>query len=117
MKWIFRLLVPAGLALALGAVHGLALAAEPRWENALAGRLRQIKETGVARLGYRERATPFFYVGAEGRPVGHTLDLCRAIVRLYDRWFVRPLPSGERIGLPMGTQLRRSLELLGLPPE
>lgn len=41
----------------------------------------------------------------------------REIVWLYDRWFVRPLPSGERIGLPMGTQLRRSLELLGLPPE
>ena len=40
----------------------------------------------------------------------------REIVWLYDRWFVRPLPSGERIGLPMGTQLRRSLELLGLPP-
>ena len=98
MKWIFRLLFPAGLPLAPGSVHGLALAAEPRWENALAGRLRQIKETGVARLGYRERATPFFYVGAEGRPVGHTLDLCRAIVWLYDRWFVRPLPSGERIG-------------------
>lgn len=80
MKWIFRLLVPAGLALALGSVHGLALAAEPRWENALTGRLRQIKEAGVVRLGYRERAIPFSYVGAEGRPVGYTLDLCRAIV-------------------------------------
>ncbi|MBK7079416.1 MAG: amino acid ABC transporter substrate-binding protein [Betaproteobacteria bacterium] len=58
----------------------MALAAEPRWENALAGRLRQIKETGVVRLGYHERAIPFSCVGAEGRPVGCTLDLCRAIV-------------------------------------
>ena len=80
MKWIFRLLAPAGLALALGSAPGPTLAAEPRWEGALAGRLRQIKETRVVRLGYRENAIPFSYVGAEGRPVGYTLDLCRAIV-------------------------------------
>jgi len=80
MKWIFRLLAPAGLALALGSAPGPTLAAEPRWEGALAGRLRQIKETRVVRLGYRESAIPFSYVGAEGRPVGYTLDLCRAIV-------------------------------------
>jgi glutamate/aspartate transport system substrate-binding protein len=80
MKWIFRLLVPASLALALGSAPGPTLAADPRWEDALAGRLRQIKETRVVRLGYRESAIPFSYVGAEGRPVGYTLDLCRAIV-------------------------------------
>jgi glutamate/aspartate transport system substrate-binding protein len=80
MKGIFRLLAPAGLALALVSAPGATLAAEPRWEDALAGRLRQIKETRVVRLGYRESAIPFSYVGAEGRPVGYTLDLCRAIV-------------------------------------
>jgi glutamate/aspartate transport system substrate-binding protein len=40
----------------------------------------------------------------------------REITWIYDRWFVRPLPSGERIGILMSTQLRRSFELLGLPP-
>jgi glutamate/aspartate transport system substrate-binding protein len=41
----------------------------------------------------------------------------REILRIYDRWFVRRLPSGERLGLPMSVQLRRSLELIGLPTE
>lgn len=36
---------------------------------------------------------------------------------IYNRWFLRPLPSGGRIDLPMSAQLRRSLELIGLPPD
>lgn len=36
---------------------------------------------------------------------------------IYHRWFLRPLPSGVRLGLPMSPQLERSFELLGLPPE
>ena len=35
---------------------------------------------------------------------------------IYQRWFVRQLPSGVRLGLPMGPQLERAFELLGLPP-
>jgi glutamate/aspartate transport system substrate-binding protein len=80
MRWILQLLVPAGLALALGSVPGSTLSAEPDWQDALTGRLRQIKEAGVIRLGYRKDAIPFSYVGAEDKPVGYTLDLCSAIV-------------------------------------
>ena len=80
MRWILQLLVPAGLALALGSVPGSTLSAEPDWQDALNGRLRQIKEAGVIRLGYRKDAIPFSYVGAEDKPVGYTLDLCSAIV-------------------------------------
>lgn len=80
MKRILRLLVPAGLALALGLAPGSTLGAVPDWQDALTGRLRQIKEAGVIRLGYREDAIPFSYLGAEGKPVGYTLDLCGAIV-------------------------------------
>ena len=40
----------------------------------------------------------------------------REIVWIYDRWLLRPLPGRGPIGLPMSVQLRRSLELLGLPP-
>lgn len=47
----------------------------------------------------------------------HALAASREILWIYDRWFVRRLPSGGRIGLPMGTELRRSLELIGLPPD
>ena len=45
------------------------------------------------------------------------LAASREIVWLYDRWFVRPLPSGRRLGLPMSAQLRRSLEVIGLPAD
>jgi glutamate/aspartate transport system substrate-binding protein len=41
----------------------------------------------------------------------------REIVWIYNRWFVRPLPSGARMDLPMSAQLRDSFELIGLPPE
>jgi glutamate/aspartate transport system substrate-binding protein len=45
------------------------------------------------------------------------LAASREIRWIYDKWFMRNLPSGVRLGLPMGTQLRRSFEILGLPPE
>jgi glutamate/aspartate transport system substrate-binding protein len=44
-----------------------------------------------------------------------TLAESREIVWIYNRWFVRPLPSGQRLGLPMGPQLQDSFELIGLP--
>ena len=45
------------------------------------------------------------------------LAASREILWLYDRWFVRPLPSGGSVNLPMSVQLRRSLELIGLPSD
>lgn len=45
------------------------------------------------------------------------LATTREIVWIYDKWFLRGLPSGIRLGLPMSLQLRRSFEILGLPPE
>jgi glutamate/aspartate transport system substrate-binding protein len=41
----------------------------------------------------------------------------REIEGTYNRWFLRPLPSGGRIDLPMSAQLRRYFELIGLPPD
>jgi glutamate/aspartate transport system substrate-binding protein len=45
------------------------------------------------------------------------LATTREIVWIYDKWFLRNLPSGIRLGLPMSLQLRRSFEILGLPPQ
>ncbi len=45
------------------------------------------------------------------------LAASREILWIYDRWFVRALPSGGRMDLPMSVELRRSLELIGLPPD
>ncbi len=50
------------------------------WPEALSGRLQEIKKTGVVRLGYRENAIPFSYLGPDNKPVGYSLDLCHAIV-------------------------------------
>jgi glutamate/aspartate transport system substrate-binding protein len=36
---------------------------------------------------------------------------------IYHRWFVRQLPSGVKLALPMGAELQRAFELLGLPAE
>jgi len=36
---------------------------------------------------------------------------------IYNKWFLRTLPSGIRLGLPMSQELARSFEVLGLPPE
>jgi glutamate/aspartate transport system substrate-binding protein len=46
-------------------------------------------------------------------------DLARAgeLRAIYNKWFVRTLPNGERLGMPMGPELRRSFEMLGMPPE
>jgi glutamate/aspartate transport system substrate-binding protein len=67
-------------ALALACVAGAAPAAAPGWTDALSGRLAQIRQSGVVRLGYRENAIPFSYAGPDGRPMGYTVDLCLAIV-------------------------------------
>jgi ABC-type amino acid transport substrate-binding protein len=36
---------------------------------------------------------------------------------IYNKWFIRSLPSGVRLSWPMNTHLERTFELLGLPPE
>jgi glutamate/aspartate transport system substrate-binding protein len=39
----------------------------------------------------------------------------REIRVIYNTWFLRPLPSGVLLGLPMSPQLERNFQLLGLP--
>jgi glutamate/aspartate transport system substrate-binding protein len=36
---------------------------------------------------------------------------------IYAKWFLRPLPSGQRLAWPMSPELERAFELLGMPPE
>lgn len=66
--------------LTLGNGAGAATGASSAWSGALTGRLAHIKATGRVQLGYRDSAIPFSYVGAGGKPVGYSLDLCAAIV-------------------------------------
>jgi glutamate/aspartate transport system substrate-binding protein len=45
------------------------------------------------------------------------LAASRELRWIYNKWFLRTLPSGTRLGLPMSAELQRSFEVLGLPPE
>ena len=46
----------------------------------VSGTLARIKSSGVVRIGYREAAIPFSFLGRGNQPVGYSLDLCQAIV-------------------------------------
>ena len=48
--------------------------------RALTGVLKRIKEAGVVRIGFREHAIPFSFLGPDGRPYGYSIDICHAIV-------------------------------------
>jgi glutamate/aspartate transport system substrate-binding protein len=45
----------------------------------------------------------------------HTLAGSREIVAIYERWFAKPLPSGERLNLPMSPHLEEIFRVQGLP--
>jgi ABC-type amino acid transport substrate-binding protein len=59
-----------------------------------------------------QRDDPVFaeLVGRTFRRLAET----REIAHLYDRWFVKPLPSGERLGIPMGAELEELWRIQGL---
>jgi glutamate/aspartate transport system substrate-binding protein len=43
------------------------------------------------------------------------LAASREIVWIHDKWFLKRLPSGLRLGLPMSPQLQETFRILGLP--
>lgn len=75
-----KLVARAALALALVLGAGTAPASPPDWTEAIGGRLAHIHASNVIRLGYRENAIPFSYLGPDAKPVGYSMDLCQAIV-------------------------------------
>lgn len=53
---------------------------EPFTADQLTGTLKKIKDSGVVKIGYRERSIPFAFLDPRGQPVGYSIDLCNAIV-------------------------------------
>ena len=41
----------------------------------------------------------------------------REIVGIYGKWFLKPLPSGVRLDLPMSSQLEELFRAIGLPAD
>jgi glutamate/aspartate transport system substrate-binding protein len=52
----------------------------PAQEAGLSPTLAGIKRTHTVRLGHREASPPFSYLDEAKRPIGYSLDLCKAIV-------------------------------------
>ncbi|HQR10586.1 MAG TPA: amino acid ABC transporter substrate-binding protein [Casimicrobiaceae bacterium] len=108
-------MLSSGRAVALAAddvlLRGLIAEAERARNFRIVGELLSFETYGI--MYPRDDAA---FAGVVERSL-RTLAETREIVWMYDRWFVRPLPSGRRLDLPMGVELRRSLELIGLPPD
>ncbi|QYY32873.1 MULTISPECIES: amino acid ABC transporter substrate-binding protein [Cupriavidus] len=66
------------VAVCLALSAGLALAQEP---IALSGTLKKAKETGALTIGYRESSLPFSYLNQIRRPIGYSIEICKAIVQ------------------------------------
>ncbi|MGO4813245.1 amino acid ABC transporter substrate-binding protein [Cupriavidus sp. 2MCAB6] len=47
----------------------------------LSGALKKAKEGGTLTIAYRESSLPFSYLDKLGKPVGYSIDICRAIVQ------------------------------------
>ena len=47
----------------------------------------------------------------------HRLAGSREIVAIYERWFLKPLPSGLRLNLPMSPHLEQLFSVQGLPSD
>jgi glutamate/aspartate transport system substrate-binding protein len=60
---------------------------------ALQGTLKKVDRTGAVTIGYREASFPLSYADQKGRPLGYSIDLCRAIIdeiaREIDRTDIR----------------------------
>ena len=60
-------------------VSALVLLASPLSAAELTGTLKQIKESGTIRIGYRQSEPPMSFVDPSGKPVGYSIDLCQRI--------------------------------------
>lgn len=107
----------------LGAGEVAAVAAD---DILLAGYVAEQKlQTQFAVVGELLSYEPYGLMFARGDPalaavVERTfrrLATTRELRWIYDRWFVRAWPSGTRLSLPMGVELTRAFQLLGLPPD
>ncbi len=70
------------------------------------GTLGRIKDTGVARLGFRESSAPFSYAGAAGRPAGYSIDLCTRIVAGLRQQLAMPDIRIEWVAVTPGTRIQ-----------
>ncbi|HQQ70447.1 MAG TPA: amino acid ABC transporter substrate-binding protein [Alicycliphilus sp.] len=57
----------------------------------LTGTLARVHASGSIALAYRDSSVPFSYLGAQGQPIGYSIELCKALVRSVEQAVQRPL--------------------------
>ncbi|MGH7428291.1 MAG: amino acid ABC transporter substrate-binding protein [Candidatus Methylomirabilaceae bacterium] len=63
----------------MAALLALLAMASPAMGQELQGTLKKIKESGAMVIGYTENVRPFSFLGADGKPTGYSIDLCKRI--------------------------------------
>jgi ABC-type amino acid transport substrate-binding protein len=63
----------------MAALLAVLVAATPAMGQEPQGTLKGIKERGAMVIGYTENARPFSFLGADGKPTGYSIDLCKRI--------------------------------------
>ena len=51
----------------------------------------RVKAEGVVRIGLQDKAAPFAYLDAQGKPAGFTWEICRAVVQTLAAELKRPI--------------------------
>ena len=70
------------------AAHAQATAMAP---TALTGTLAKVHQKGEVALAYRDSSLPFSYLDARGKPIGYSIELCKAIVHAMEVAVHKPL--------------------------
>lgn len=91
----------------------------------IAGLLAEHRVGGYVMVGQALTHEPYGIVFARDDPAlaevvqgaFARLAATRELRWIYNKWFLRTLPSGVRLGLPMSPALERAFQVLGLPPD
>lgn len=75
----------------LGIIVLIVLFAAPSAAQELTGTLQQIKKSGQIRIGYRTSEPPMSFLDEEKKPVGYSIDICKAIVTGVENTIGQPL--------------------------
>src|SRR5262245_24857443 len=76
---------------------------QPAWR--LQGTLKKVDSSGVATIGYREASFPFSYLEGPGRPIGYSIDLCKAIIEEIAREIDNSRIRTEFVGVTPETRI------------
>ncbi len=69
--------------------------------------LERIKDRGVINMGHREASVPFSYIGADGKPMGYSIDICNKFVDVVRKTL--KMPDIKINHVPVTSQTRIAL--------